>query len=155
MTARSIRTKSQKSHGADFTLKHIDAKKLFGVQTVWRDHSKVLVSDLERTIVDMLDDPSIGGGIQQVADCLSEYLRRPDRNDAQLLAYADRLGNGAVFKRLGFLVEQEATAAHLVEACRTQLTKGNVKLDPSLECPKLVTRWRLRIPAYWKARTRA
>ena len=155
MTAQPIRAKSQKRHGANFTVKHIDEEKLFGVKTIWRGHSKVLVSDLERTIIDMLDDPPIGGGIQQVADCLGEYLRRPDRNDERLLAYAARLGNGAVFKRLGFLAEQDATAARLVEACRTRLTKGNVKLDPSLECPKLVTRWRLRIPEYWKARSRA
>ncbi len=155
MTAQPIRAKSQKHHGANFTVKHVDQEKLFGVKTVWRGHSKVSVSDLERTIIDMLDDPPLGGGIQQVADCLGEYLRRDDRNDEQLLAHAARLGNGAVFKRLGFLVEQDATAIHLVEACRARLTKGNAKLDPSLECPQLVTRWRLRIPAYWKARGRA
>ena len=155
MTAQPIRKKSQKRHGATFTVKHIDENKLFGTKTVWRGHSKVLVSDLERTIVDMLDDPAIGGGIQQVADCLGEYLRRPDRDDDQLLAYVDRLGNGAVFKRLGFLAEQDATAAHLVEACRARLTKGKVKLDPSLDSPQLVTRWRLWIPSYWKARGRA
>jgi predicted transcriptional regulator of viral defense system len=155
MTAQPIRKKAHKRHGVTFTVKHIDENKLFGTKSVWRGHSKVLVSDPERTIVDMLDDPAIGGGIQQVADCLGEYLRRPDRNDGQLLAYIDRLGNGALFKRLGFLVEQDATAARLVEACRARLTKGKVKLDPSLESPLLVTRWRLWIPSYWKARPRA
>ena len=38
-----------------------------------------------------------------VSDYFSAYLKRADRDDAQTLDYADRLRNGAVFKRLGFL----------------------------------------------------
>lgn len=154
-TAKAVREKSQKHHGATFTLKHTAPEKLFGTKTVWRGRSKVMVSDLERTIVDMLDDPAIGGGIQHVADCLADYLRRKDRNDAQLLAYIERLGNGAVFKRLGFLAEDDESAAWLVEQCRARLTKGNVKIDPTLDCPRLVTRWRLWIPDFWARRGRA
>ena len=154
-TAKPVREKSQKHHGANFTVKHVAAERLFGTKAVWRGQSKVLVSDLQRTIVDMLDDPSIGGGIQHVADCLAEYLRRGDRNDAQLLAYIEQLGNGAVFKRLGFLAEDNASAEWLAEQCRSRLTKGNVKIDPSLDCPRMVTRWRLRIPDYWVQRGRA
>jgi len=37
---------------------------------------KVDVSDVHRTIVDMLDDPSSGGGIRHVAECLSAYFAR-------------------------------------------------------------------------------
>lgn len=155
MTTRPIRSKSQRRHGATFTLKHVDAAKLFGAKAVWRGHSKVLVSDVHRTIVDMLDDPGLGGGIQQVADCLGEYLRRADRSDDQLIANAERLGNGAVFKRLGFLTEQEPTAAQLTAACRARLTKGNAKLDPALDCPRLVSRWNLWIPTFWTTRGRA
>lgn len=154
-TSKSVREKSQKRHGVIFTVKQVVPDRIFGTKAVWRGSSKVLVSDPERTIVDMLDDPIIGGGIQQVADCLGEYLRRADRNDEQLIAYVERLGNGAVFKRLGFLVEDDASANWLVEQCQARLTKGNVKIDPSLDCPRMVTRWRLRIPDFWARRPRA
>ncbi len=30
----------------------------------------------------------------------------------------------------------------LVPGAAARITKGNVKLDPALDCPKLVTRWR-------------
>ena len=33
------------------------------------------------------------------------YLTQPDRDDNTLTDYAERTGNGAIFKRLGFLVE--------------------------------------------------
>ena len=150
MTTRPVREKLQRLHGANFTLKHIDPERLFGTVPVWRSQTKVQLSDVHRTMVDMLDDPTCGSGIRQVADCLEVYLRRPDRNDHQLLAYADRLGNGAVFKRLGFLVEGNPTATALANGCRQRLTKGNAKLDPSLQCNRLVTRWRLWVPKYWK-----
>lgn len=154
LTTRGIRAKTQIRHGATFTLKHIQPSKLFGTKTVWRGHSKVPVSDVHRTIVDMLDDPVIGGGIQQVADCFAEYLRRSDRNDDTLIDYATKLGNGAVFKRLGFLSEAQPDTERLSEACLAHLTKGNAKLDPALDCPRLISRWNLWVPDFWIARAR-
>jgi len=154
-TARTVREKSLPRHGATFTLKHIDERKLFGARTVWRGHSKVMVSDPHRTIIDMLDDPAIGGGIQQVADCLSEYFKRSDQDDGKLIEYAERLGNGAVFKRLGFLVERMQGHAALEKACQVRLTKGNAKIDPALEAPRLITRWNLRVPEFWTKRETA
>lgn len=152
MTARSLRSKTQRRHGLTFTLKHIAPEKIFGTKNIWRSRSRVPVSDVHRTIVDMLDDPAIGGGIRQVSDCLGEYWRRPDRDDECLVAYADRLGNGAIFKRLGFLAEADAASNSLIEACQTRLTSGNAKLDPALDCPRLVSRWNLWIPPFWDRR---
>jgi predicted transcriptional regulator of viral defense system len=154
MTARLVRRKSERHHGATFSLKHISDGKIFGTKPLWRGHTKVPVSDVHRTVIDLLDDPAIGGGIQHVADCLAAYLRRPDRDDAKLTDYASRLGNGAVFKRLGFLVENDPTCAQLAADCRLLLTKGNAKLDPKLDNSKLITRWRLWVPPFWVASTR-
>lgn len=154
LTTRSLRTKTEQRHGASFSLKHIQPSKLFGTKPVWRGHSKVQVSDVHKTIIDILDDPHIGGGIQQVADCYEEYLRRADRNDDQLLEYADRLGNGAVFKRLGFLSEAHPIANSIANACKAHLTKGNAKLDPALDSARLVSRWNLWVPEYWRAKVR-
>ena len=63
-----------------------------------------------------------------------------------LISYAERLGNGAVFKRLGFLAEHQSDCNYLIDACRQRITKGNAKLIPTLPCPRLVTRWRLWVP---------
>lgn len=149
-TTRSLREKAERRHGTTFTLKHIESNRLFGTRTVWRGRSKVAVSDIHRTIIDMLDDPSVGGGIQHVADCLEQYLRRPERNDEHLISYAQRLGNGAVFKRLGFLIEENSSAEQLRLACRAHMTKGYSKLDPALEKGHLASRWNLWVPAFWK-----
>lgn len=149
VTGQALRQKHLTRQGFDFTLKHLGAEKIFGTKPVWRHHTKVLVSDIHRTIIDMLDDPALGGGIQQVSDCLSAYLKRTDRNDQTLIEYGERLGNGAVFKRLGFVAERHPDGASLAELCRTRLTSGNAKLDPALDCSRLVSRWRLFIPSTW------
>ena len=149
MTERAVRAKSQQRHSTEFILKHIRPEMIFGTRSVWRGRSRITVSDVHRTIVDMLDDPELGAGIQHVADCVEVYFGRKDRDDGKLVTYAERLGNGAVFKRLGFLVEREPSCVDFVEECRNRLTQGNAKLDPALPCCRLVTRWRLFVPESW------
>ncbi len=148
-TARPVREKTVERQGAVFTLKHIRDELIFGTKTVWRGQTRIAVSDVHRTIVDMLDDPAVGGGIQHVDDCFAQYLKRSDRDPEKLVEYAVRHGNGAIFKRLGFLAERHPEGQVLVEAARSRLTKGHAKLDPSLSCDRLVTRWRLRVPPSW------
>ncbi|NQW11779.1 MAG: hypothetical protein HQ481_18100 [Alphaproteobacteria bacterium] len=148
-TGRPVRTKAVEEQGARFTLVHIRDELLFGTKPVWRGQTKIAVSDVHRTIVDMLVDPPIGGGIQHVADCFAAYIARPDSDPKKLIDYAERIGNGAVFKRLGFLAERSQVSAELVAACKARLSKGNALLDPTLKCPRLITRWRLRVPETW------
>jgi hypothetical protein len=91
-TARPIRERQKESGGALFTLRHIPESRIFGTKPVWRGQTKVTVSDIDRTMLDMLDAPQVGGGIQHVADCLDRYLRKGERNTGKLVGYADRLG---------------------------------------------------------------
>jgi predicted transcriptional regulator of viral defense system len=149
VTGQTIRQRHQTRQGFGFTLKHLDPGEIFGTQVVWRHQTKVPVSDVHRTMIDMLDEPALGGGIQHVADCLAAYLKRSDRNDLKLVEYGERLGNGAVFKRLGYLVEKRSDSASLLDLCRSRLTAGNAKLDPALDCRRLISRWRLLVPQSW------
>ena len=148
VTANPLRARKRTIHGVSFILRRIIQKDLFGTRNVWRGQSKVLVADPHRTIIDMLAEPKLGGGIQHVADCFSQYLRREDRDDEQLVEYATLLRNGAIIKRLGYLAERSA-ADRLAKLCAKDLSAGNTKLDPGLRCPRLVTRWKLFVPESW------
>lgn len=97
----------------------------------------------------MVGDPPAGGGIQQVADCVAAYVRRSDRDGEKLLEYAVRLGNGAAFKRLGFLAERLPDGAELAHMCERHLSGGHPKLDPAQEGHAVVAKWRLRVPMHW------
>jgi predicted transcriptional regulator of viral defense system len=151
-TGKPVRKADVTIQSIPFHLKHIPESARFGLAVVWRDNVRVAVSDRTKTIVDILDDPSAGGGIRHVALCLESYVRSEDFEPKRLLSYVEKRGNGAVFKRLGYLMERfDGLDAKLAAQFRRRLTKGNSKLDPSLPADKLVTRWRLWVPSGWAA----
>lgn len=151
-STKLLRKRSLAVKGTQFRVRSIRANLLFGLQPVWRGQVKVAVSDPSRTMVDLLSDPALGGGIRPTADILEAYLGSDKKDLSKLLSYANRLGNGAVFKRLGFLLERMAPSEEdSIEACRVRLSKGNAMLDPSLTADKLVTRWRLWVPQNLRA----
>lgn len=148
-TARPIRAREQTVQGVSFTLKRISEQAIFGTKTVWRNHTCVPVADKHRTILDMIADTATGGGIRHAQSCLGAYLKDREADPGKLISYAETLGNGAVFKRLGYLVSDMPGQERLADACRARLTKGNAKLDPTLPCRRLIKAWRLWIPASW------
>jgi predicted transcriptional regulator of viral defense system len=150
MTTRKPRDRRPKFKGTDFLLKTISTSALFGTKPVWRRQVKVNVADPTRMILDMLDDPSLGGGFRPTVDVFRAYVGSDKKDSKLLVQYADRLGNGAVFKRLGFIAERYAlNEQELIAACRARLTKGNAKIDPALPSDKLVSVWRLWVPSNW------
>ncbi len=151
MTLQKPRDRRPIIKGTEFMLRTISEKAMFGLKPVWRGQVKMSVSDPTRTILDMLIDPVLGGGIRSVKDMFINYLGSEKNNPDLLIEYADRLGNGSVFKRLGFLLEKIAPdETKIIEQCRKRLTAGNAKLDPKLNNSKLITRWRLWVPENWK-----
>lgn len=152
-TTRRLRNREPKMGGVGFRLRTVSEKEFFGLKIIWRGRTRVKVSDPSRTIIDLLSDPSLGGGLRSSADMLQNYLASKEyRNIGQLLSYAETFGVGAVFKRLGYLLERFAPEEREVIArCARSLTKGNAKLDPALPAKKLVTAWRLWLPEGWQA----
>ena len=152
-TTRRLRNRKPKMGGIGFRLCTVNEKEFFGLKTVWRGRTRVQVSDPSRTIVDLMSDPSLGGGLRSSVDMLRNYLASKEhRNVVQLVSYAETLGVGAVFKRLGYLLARFAPEERkAIERCAGALTKGNAKLDPALPNKKLVTAWRVWLPEGWKA----
>jgi predicted transcriptional regulator of viral defense system len=147
-TTRRPRARRVESHGAVFMVRTVTNHAMFGLKPVWRGRLKVSVSDPTRTMLDLLDTPTLGGGIRSVADMLKGYLASQYCDPQLLIRYAEQLGNKAVFKRLGYLLSTFCVSeTELVDACRSRLSAGNAKLDPRLPADKLVTAWRLWIPS--------
>lgn len=143
--------KIQRVQNVNFVVTKFSSTKLFGVKTTWKNNKKILVSDRHKTIVDMLYDPRLGGGIQHVVDCFREYQRSSHHDFKKLEDYAERMQSGAIFKRLGFLAERDLGPEHgLTRFCAKKLTQGNAYLDPALKNGRLITRWRLFVPDSYK-----
>ena len=146
-TTRKMRSKDTEVQGFAYRARRIPKQKMFGAKPVWRDQTKVNVSDPSRTIADILEDPSLGGGIRHVADVIDTYFRGEYRDDELLVDYVGRVGNGVIFKRLGYLLETlEIPASTLLQACEAGISSGISRLDPSLPDDGPVQwRWNLRV----------
>lgn len=147
-TTKRVRDRTQDLQGLSVRLKVVSPSKLFGTVPVWRGRTKVAVSDPSRTIIDALDDPSVGGGMHHVAGAVAEYFgSKEHRDDDLLIGYGDRLGNKTVFKRLGYLVESlRIPAPDLAAACKQRRSAGLSLLDPGIKAKgRIVRRWGLRV----------
>jgi predicted transcriptional regulator of viral defense system len=150
-TTQKPRNRHPTINGTAFMLVTTTTDLMFGLKVVWRGQVKILVSDPTRTILDFLINPKLGGGIRATVDMLNEYLNSEHKNLPLMIEYAARLENGAVFKRLGFLIERFAPEeSAIIEFCQKNLSEGKVKLDPQLVSERLITKWRLWIPQNWK-----
>ena len=148
LTTRRVRSGEAIHQGVGFFIKQIPDASLFGTKPLWRGSTKILVSDPHKTMLDVIDDPVIGAGLQHTLDCLREYARRFDSQAARatLLDYAARIGNGALYKKLGYLAERLGFEKAFINSCRDRITKGYSFLDKNAKDPMLVTRWRLWVP---------
>lgn len=153
VTAAEVRRRHQELQGFPYLVTRRPEDKLFGIRWIWRRTARIPVSDPSRTIIDILDDPGLGAGIRHVTAVVREYLYSDERNDALLLEYGDRLGNRAVFKRLGWLLEVLGIEGSLLEACRDRRSTGLSKLDPTVRSQgRIVRRWNLRVNVDLRAR---
>ena len=154
-TTRTVRARNVRFQNVPFLLKHVRSSTIFGLRSIWRERIKIQISDPHKTIIDMLDDPKVGGGIRHVESCLSAYFDSKHINTDTLLGYAIKQGNGAVFKRLGFLASRLREQDKILQtACAEHLTKGNARLDPSQPAGRLLTRWKLWVPEGWQSGTK-
>lgn len=146
-TTKRVNRREIELAGMELRVKVIRPERLFGTRTVWRGRVPVQVSDPARTIIDILDDPELGGGIRQVAEMVEEFTAGEHRDDELLIEYGDRLGNRTVFKRLGYLLEaRDISAPALVAAARDRVSAGITTLDPSAPPGgRILTRWNLRV----------
>lgn len=145
VSERWVRQRTQTIQGTAYRVKVVKPERMFGTRPVWRGGVRIDVSDPARTVLDLLDDPELGGGIRHVSDILRTWFDGDLRDDDLLLGYAKRLENRSVYKRLGFLVEAlEIPAVGLLDACERRMSEGVVRLDPSGPAGgRRVGRWRL------------
>ncbi len=121
-------------------------REIFGLSDHWvTKQEKIRVSDLERTVLDGLRRPQYSGGISEVAKGL--WMRRRDMDPSRLVRYAERLNVGAVFRRLGLLLElYEIGTPAQWHRLRRHLTSTYARLDPVLPAEgRYLHHWRLQL----------
>lgn len=145
VTAANVRSKTVNLLGLEFRLFRVPRTRVAGAVKVWRGSEQILVSSRERTLVDCFRHPELCGGVRTVFLMLREYVASREFNADRLRAELAGFGNGAAWKRFGYLMELVRSEHHeLLAAARSNLSAGNVKLDPSVAGRgRLLRRWGL------------
>jgi predicted transcriptional regulator of viral defense system len=92
------------AHAAQFRRVHTAQRRFFGFRRMVRRGETIVVSDVERTVLDCLNRPELAGGIGGVVRVLESAGGRLDW--PRLERYLHRLGSRSLTLRLGYLGER-------------------------------------------------
>jgi predicted transcriptional regulator of viral defense system len=140
------RIRNRSIQGTDYRFVFIKPKHHFGTTKHWATKQEsVEVSDLERTVIDGLSHPEYCGGLTEVAKGL--WMRHEDIRVDRLIDYAERLGVGAVTRRLGYLLElYESASAEQLRRLACTLSATYALLEPMAgKTGPHLKRWRLQL----------
>ncbi len=124
--------------GVRYMIIKIKKEKFFGTEKAWIDESEVIITDVEKTVVDCLDKPQYCGGIIEVC----KALRKRNFDAKKLSDYALRMRNTGVIRRLGYLSDMFGIEVMLPKSDM----RNYLLLDPSMpKKGKRSAKWRLII----------
>lgn len=131
--------------GMRFQFVLLKEHRFFGAVSHWVENQKIQVASQEKAIVDGLDQPRYCGEIVEVVKGL--WNGRNELDWDRVLEYGLRMNNGAILKRLGFLLETlKISRPSYFKKLKKHLTAGYVDLDPGASPHGRHNRaWRLRV----------
>lgn len=124
--------RSRHIHGQDVTFVRVHPDTFFGYQ----QYNTVVASDPEKTLLDCLRLQEYAGGIQHVYEAIPTTI-----DVDRLTRYAERLGNGAVAARIGYLLERKGLLEH--QERLQSLVRSYSTLDQSGPRTNPVAKWKL------------
>lgn len=113
------------------TIQFVSLKELrfFGFAPAWVNNQKVMIASKEKAIIDGLDQPRYCGEITEIVKGL--WNGRKELDWDKVLQYGVRMNNGAILKRLGFLLQTlEIGKPSYLAKIKSLLTTGFAHLDP-------------------------
>ena len=121
-------------------------QKMFGMEEKIIEERKVNISSPEKTIVDCLDHPKYGGGVEEIAKTL--FFSKNEINVKIIVDYAKKMKNNTIIKRLGYISEMIEWNECLELLKNIKIKSGYSLFEPSF--PKLTTskikeKWKLLI----------
>ncbi|MCH8875720.1 MAG: hypothetical protein IIA89_02720, partial [Chloroflexi bacterium] len=135
--------------GVEYQFILVVERKLFGVTTQTIDGLTFRITDREKTLGDACDRPDLCGGAQGLVDAL---LSSEELDWEKVDTYLDRMRSGAIYKRLGYLVDSlDLPIPDLqwrLDQWRRSLSEGVALLEPGRKPDGPIhTAWRVRVNA--------
>lgn len=107
----------------------IPKRKMFGTEEIEIEKRSVIISSVEKTVIDCLDHPEHCNGVEEIAKSI--YFSKDEIDMKKLIDYAKKIGNNTVIKRLGYLCEIFGWDDYLRALSNLKLKSGYSILDPT------------------------
>ena len=104
-SAQKQKKRDQNIAGLAYRIKHVSPESIFGTKKTWSSNAQIQIADVHRTIIDILADPEVGGGGRHTMDIIKAYWQKKEASAEILWQYAEKLNDGTVFRRLGYIAE--------------------------------------------------
>jgi predicted transcriptional regulator of viral defense system len=145
---RPLTFRGYRFRGVRFPKKLGDEKRLFCVNAEERSGISIRVTNLERTMVDVLDRPELGGGWEEIWRSLEsiEFLKLD-----QVVEYTLLLKNRTTVAKVGFFLEQHredlmVNDSNLDALRNLRPRKPHYMIRTSRKPGRLVANWNLVVP---------
>ncbi|MBQ0712759.1 MAG: type IV toxin-antitoxin system AbiEi family antitoxin domain-containing protein [Porticoccus sp.] len=152
-TSKQVKDRSPSYNSTTFKIKTIKPNKIFGLKSIWMGSKKVFISDPTKTLIDIIEDPKLVGGMRIVEDIYREYLDSDYFNLEKIIEYAMLINNRTVMKRLGFLTEATHTDKIPYDTLclfQSEISSGYSFFDTTTKGNLTNDKWKLKITKSWK-----
>jgi len=115
-----------------FKMVKIPSARMYGLEKIKIKDSEVIVSDREKTLVDMFYFPGPVGGLRRAFEILKEQVRGRKTDVIKMVKYAVKFPNVSARKRIGFALEKAGISDKKLEPLLKSVRKTSlVTLYPS------------------------
>ena len=89
-----------------FKMIKISSKRMYGLEKIRIKDTTVIVTDKERTLIDMFYFPGPVGGLKKAFEILEEQVKSRQIDISKVIKYAAKFPNVSTTKRIGFALDQ-------------------------------------------------
>lgn len=111
--------------GIPFKLLKIPADRLYGLEKVKIRESQVMVSDKERTLIDLVYFPDPVGGLKKALEIFREASLSNKTDLKKLIKYASIFPSVSTRKRIGFILEKAGVAKPMLASLLKSVKNRN------------------------------
>lgn len=130
-------------HDVDIRFVHIDKERMFGMSEVEYFRKKITVSDIERTIIDIIDRPNLSGGWYEVISSLKN-IRSIDMD--RLVGYLGSFKKRKTARITGFLIQRIMENGEVPIRSIMEISgKSRFYMDKNMK-GRLIKNWDLMVP---------
>ena len=102
----SLQQRKKKIGGVIFNFLRIQKSRMYGLEKISIEGKKVIISSLERTLVDLMYFNNPVGGIKSALEILKRELKKDRCNIKKFIRFAAKFPNIKTRKRIGVLLEE-------------------------------------------------